>query len=469
MMKDVERGHITGLIFSKLARLGRNTRELLDFSDFFQKHDADLISLQESIDTSTPAGRLFYTMIAAMAHWEREEIASRVSASVPIRAKLGKPLGGQAPFGYMWKDKKLVVDGKEAALRRLIYDLFLEHKRKKTVARKLNEMGHRMRGGTIFYDSTIERLIEDPTAKGLHRTNYTTNASGKKGWTYKPEDEWIYAECEAIISEELWIRCNQILAEQRSKRKPPAKKAVQLFGGLTWCVCGQKMYVPSNTPKYVCQKCRNKLPVVDLEEIFIEQLKGFFLSPTEIAKYLEQADRTIQGKNELLGVLESELSKLRQEMDKVFQLYMQDKITPDGFGLRYRPHEARLAQLNEEIPRLQAELDYLKVNLSSSDEILHQARDLYGRWPQLSHEDKRQIVETITERITIGNDEITIDLFYLPTASGPLNDPSSNPTNGSDPTPPRKPTQTLTPFRSEFRNSSELVAKGQPTGTAWPT
>ena len=37
MMKDIERGHITGLVFSKLARLSRNRRELEDFSEFFKK------------------------------------------------------------------------------------------------------------------------------------------------------------------------------------------------------------------------------------------------------------------------------------------------------------------------------------------------------------------------------------------------------------------------------------------------
>src|SRR6202000_864348 len=63
MLADVKRGHISGLIFSKLARLSRNLGEVLDFGAFFRQQNADLISLNEAIDTSTAGGRMFFNLL----------------------------------------------------------------------------------------------------------------------------------------------------------------------------------------------------------------------------------------------------------------------------------------------------------------------------------------------------------------------------------------------------------------------
>lgn len=417
MLSDIADRRVTGLIFSKLARLARNTRELLDFAAYFEEHGADLVSLAESIDTSTPAGRFFYTLIAAMAQWEREEIADRVQASVNVRAKMGKPLGGAAPYGYQWVDRKLIPDPKEAPVRRLMYELFLKERRIRTVARLLNERGHRTRNGSLFSGTTVRRLLEDPTAKGIRRGNYTTSTGDGKHWTLKPPDEWSNTPVEAVVPEEIWEECNALLMG-RKKGARPTKRAVHLFAGKVFCECGGGMAVPSNSPKYVCKTCRRKIATGDLEEVFREQLKGFFLSPQDVENYLDRADGVLAEKRVLLATLKTEQTRLKTGMDKTYRLYLDGELSPRGFGERYRPMEERAEQLAEEIPRLEGEADYLAVELISKEEFASVGADFYGRWEGLDVSEKRAIVESILDRVTVGNDAVTIDILGTPTPHG---------------------------------------------------
>jgi site-specific DNA recombinase len=415
MITDIRSGRITGLVFSKLARLARNTKELLDFAEIFRACGADLVSLQESIDTSSPAGRLFFTMIAAMAQWEREEISERVAASVPIRAKLGKQTGGAAPFGYQWLNKELVPHPEEAPVRVLLYELYAEHKRKKRVARILNERGYRTRRGELFSDSSVGRLITDPTAKGLHRANYTTTADKTKPWTLKPESEWVYRQVPAIVSDELWESCNRTFAAQATR--PPSRTTRHLFAGFAHCTCGGKMYVWAQSPKYICATCRNKIPVDDLEAVYRDQLRHFIISPEEIRAHSEAAQEAIREKEKLVEAGEAELRKINSEDERLYQLYLADKLTMDDFGRRHDPLTARRSQLEEELPRLQAECDVLKLSLLSRSEALEEARDLSDRWGDLPFEERRHIVEAITDRIVVGQEDIEITLLHLPSGT----------------------------------------------------
>ncbi len=413
MLADIRSGAITGLVFSKLARLARNTKELLDFAEVFRACDADMVSLAESIDTSSPAGRLFFTMIAAMAQWEREEIAERVKASIPVRAQLGKPLGGLPPFGYQWVNKRLEVDPKDAPVRVLAYELYAEHRRRKAVAKILNERGYRTRAGALFTGNSVLRLIEDPSAKGLYRANTTKVADNAAGWDWKPEEEWVYTPVEPIISEELWERCNGILQSQRSDRKP-AKKTRYLFAGFAVCQCGPKMYVPSGSDKYTCSSCRNKIPVADLETVFRSELTDFLVSPEEVDAHLAAAAEMIREKQRLIDLAEAELKKLLAHENELFELYHDGLVPKADFGRRLKPLSERRAQIEEELPRLEAQRDVLKIGMVSNEEILEDTKDLANRWPDLPWERRRQIVEAITDRLVISKEGVEVALLQVP-------------------------------------------------------
>lgn len=415
MLKDIQAGTISGIIFSKLARLARNTKELLEISELFRESDADLISLAEAIDTSSPAGRLFFTIIAAMAQWEREEIADRVAKSVPIRAMMGKPLGGQASFGYKWEGKDLVIDEKEAPVRKLLYEIFIKTKRKKATASELNELGYRTRNGSKFSDTTVERLIKDPTAKGIRRANYTKSLGEGKNWVIKPESEWVELACPAIVSEEVWNECNAILSNQHVKRNAVGPRPIYLLSGFIYCTCGNKMYVYTETPVYKCKKCKRKIAVSDIDEIFHQQLKSFLLSDTDITSAQQKSNELVQEKEQLLSSIRSEHALLMKKLEIHLELRTSGELSKEDFATFYNPVQSQLRQIEAQIPELEAEIDFLKIHSLSTETVIEEAKDLYNNWHTLPFEEKRSVVETVTEHIEIDTATINISLAYLPT------------------------------------------------------
>ena len=413
MLKDIRSGHISGLVFSKLARLARNTRELLEFAEIFRKEEADLVSLAEQIDTSTPAGRLFFTMISAMAEWEREEISSRVAASVPIRAEMGKPLGGQASFGYKWDNKQLLIDEKEAPIRKLIYEIYLECQRRKTTADRLNAIGHRTRNGSRFSDTTIERLLRDTTAKGIRLANYTKSTGDGKQWKKKPEEEWIQIPCPAIIDEQLWQECNSILDKQKQKRTKNGRKSDYLLAGIVKCSCGKPMYIFSTAKKYTCRACKNSIGEEIMNEVYQYHLKQY-LSEINPKMFIDEMDAELKEKEHLLLAITKKQTQINKKMNDLIELRLNGEVSKEHLATLYKPYEEQVNQFNTSIPELQAEIDFRRIQLNSSDYVLKEAKALYMEWTDMQFPQKRAIAETVTEYITIGDDTINIALAYLP-------------------------------------------------------
>lgn len=90
------------------------------------------------------------------------------------------------------------------------------------------------------------------------------------------------------------------------------------------------------------------------------------------------------------------------------------KVPKDGFEARYDPIEERRNRVRDEIPRLQGELDFLRISLVSSDQFVRDSQDLYSRWPELEFDEKCRIVEQVVDKVTVGPGEIELSLSFVP-------------------------------------------------------
>lgn len=95
MLSRLRRGDT--VVVSSFDRLARSTRQLLDLSERFEAGGVDLVSLHESIDTSTPQGRLFFTVSSAFAEFERAVIKERQREGIEIAKRKRGKCGGRTP------------------------------------------------------------------------------------------------------------------------------------------------------------------------------------------------------------------------------------------------------------------------------------------------------------------------------------------------------------------------------------
>ncbi len=266
----------------------------------------------------------------------------------------------------------------EAPIRREAYELFLKLRRKGAVARELNKRGFRTRQGRLWLDSYVTRILEDTSAKGTYLHNRTKRVGNWKAEP-KPESEWGIVEVEPIVSEAVWNEVNRIVEEQRKATVRPGRRPKHIFAGKLRCKCGRSMYVLSNTPKYFCEGCRTRIPIMNLEAIFLDQLKGFFADPERIAGHIRKANEAVAEKGRFLETNQTEAAKVKEQMQRTHQLYLDKALDVDGFKELYGPQQERLRQLQDDHLRILSDLDLCGVNSLSTETVVSEALDLQRR------------------------------------------------------------------------------------------
>lgn len=90
MMFDMRNGLFDGIIIWKLDRLGRSLSHLLNLVEEFQKRHIDFVCITQNFDTSTSQGKLVFTLIGAIAEFERELISERTKEGMKKAKNVGK-------------------------------------------------------------------------------------------------------------------------------------------------------------------------------------------------------------------------------------------------------------------------------------------------------------------------------------------------------------------------------------------
>ncbi|WP_214764570.1 recombinase family protein [Exiguobacterium sp. s141] len=96
------------LVVWKLDRLGRTTKKLLELIDDLKDRGINLQIITLGVDTSTAAGRLFFTMMAGLAEMERELIRERTNVGLKAARARGK-MGGRKPIDEQIMNRAMIM------------------------------------------------------------------------------------------------------------------------------------------------------------------------------------------------------------------------------------------------------------------------------------------------------------------------------------------------------------------------
>ena len=81
------------VVITELSRLGRSTKDLIELTELFHNKGVHLVSLKEQIDTATATGKLLFTLMSAIAQFERDVIADRTREGLVAARARGRKGG----------------------------------------------------------------------------------------------------------------------------------------------------------------------------------------------------------------------------------------------------------------------------------------------------------------------------------------------------------------------------------------
>ena len=217
LLADVEAGKVDVIVVYKVDRLTRSLADFARIVDTLDRAGASFVSVTQAFNTTSSMGRLTLNVLLSFAQFEREVTSERIRDKVAASKRKGIFMGGPVPIGYRLHERKLIIDADEATTVTMIFERYLALQSMSALADELEASGvrtklrqfkdGRMVGGGAFTTGPLASLLKNPVYIGKV-------AHG--GELYDGEHE-------AIISDELWTKVQQMLATNRHERRLGAR------------------------------------------------------------------------------------------------------------------------------------------------------------------------------------------------------------------------------------------------------
>ena len=171
MLSDIEKGEVNAVVIYKLDRLSRKQRDTLSIiEEYLLRNNVDLVSLYETLDTTSPWGRAMIGVLSSFNQLESENIALRTAMGRYATAREGGYAGGKPPLGYKAENGNLVIVPEEAEIVRLVFSLRAQGMTLMGITDELNKRGYRSKKGNQFKHSAIQTILKnEETYRGVYR------------------------------------------------------------------------------------------------------------------------------------------------------------------------------------------------------------------------------------------------------------------------------------------------------------
>ena len=364
------------VVVYSMSRFFRNVRHFLNYKERLNAAGVKLISATQEIPDG-PTGALMETIIAAVDGHQSDVNAGIVRDVMAGNAEAGFWNGSRPPFGYQTivdcvraqkQKKKLAVLDDEAAIVRIVFDLYLGRHDStpalgiKEIVNYLNSRGTTHRGHK-FYVSNVEKILKRTTYYGEHFYNRTDSVAKKP----RPQSEWVKVDVPAIISRADFDAVqNKLRANRPSETPPQIVSGPSLLVGLAKCdLCGGAMTLrtgKSGRYKYLtccaqatkgktaCEGQSIRMDFVD--EIVLSEVEAKVFQPDRLGILLDEMfDQSKMGrdgaKEELIRLREFSKS-VRSQQKRLYEMVAKGLTDLDDPALKGAIEDLKLKLVNIE-------------------------------------------------------------------------------------------------------------------------